>query len=236
MIIAICDDEPQFLEELHKYLEQYKKDEKREFSIIEFTDGYDFLQKFRTEQNIDVVILDVLMGSINGVNIAKEIRRIDENIKIIFLTSTFKYALEGYKVNAIRYILKPISYKKLNTELSYILELVEKENNEFIFEKTDAGFNKIYLKDIVYIETSGRNTLIHTLSQSIISYRSMKEHEKLLGREFFRCHMSYIVNMNYVKNVKQLDVFLLDGSLIPVSKYRRKAFIESLSDYLSKLL
>lgn len=236
MIVAVCDDEKAFLEEIRQLLNRYKSEEKKEFSVIEFSSGYEFLQRFKSEQNVDVVILDIMMGAINGVDVAKEIRRIDENVKIIFLTSAFKYALEGYKVNAIRYILKPISYEKIRRELKYVLDLVEKEDNEFIYEKTDAGFNKIYLKDIVYIETSGRNTMIHTLKQDIISYRSMKDHERKVGTDFFRCHMSYIVNMNFVKTVKQLDIFLTNGSLIPVSKYRRKEFIEKLSNHLGKML
>lgn len=236
MRIAICDDEEYILMVLEDYVNKYSEKCKSSFTLAKFRNGEEFLNYFNSKRDIDIIFLDIQMPGINGIDVAHKIREMDSNIKIFFLTSLFKYALEGYSVRAEQYLIKPLKYKQFEKELKKVIQTIESENNRYIIEKNDAGIFKIMLSDIIYVETVGRNTLIHTFMEDVVSYRNMKEHEGILDSCFFRCHRAFIVNLAYVKTMVDCDIILYKDKKIPLSKYRKKQFKEALMDYYDNKL
>lgn len=233
--IAICDDEKDFVEHLTGLLLQYSRDTGREIKITAYFDGMELIEKYDT--TIDLIFLDICMKMVNGLHAAERIRQMDENVGIIFLTTLTQYGLEGYKYQATNYIIKPLKYVRLKSEMDKFIRRRQKDETPSLVIANDTGKYKVSLKSIRYIETYNRNLMFHTENENIICYKSMKEVEKQLAdRSFVRCHTSYIVNLFYVKGIKKLDIELNTGETIPVSQPKRKEFMERLADYWGDFL
>lgn len=236
MKVLMCDDQKEFLIRLEKALDNILSDMEITFYLISFTDPEEALKYIVEYTDIDVVFMDILMGDKNGYEIAKQIRIISPKSKIIFLSTTTAYALKGYTIRATRYLVKPIKKTELFAVLNEVVAELQFDNDNFIVEKNDFGIHKLYFNEIIYIETCKRNTLIHTISGDYISYKSMKEHQGRLNNNFIRCHSSYIVNMEYIKDYQGYEINLLNNDKIWVSKNRRKEFLHTLTKFYGKLL
>lgn len=233
--IAICDDEKDFVEHLTGLLLQYSRDTGREIKITAYYDGMELIEKYDT--TIDLIFLDICMKMVNGLHAAERIRQMDENVGIIFLTTLTQYGLEGYKYQATNYIIKPLKYVRLKSEMDKFIRRRQKDETPSLVIANDTGKYKVSLKSIRYIETYNRNLMFHTEQENIICYKSMKEMEReLCNKDFVRCHTSYIVNLFYVKGIKKLDIELITGETIPVSQPKRKEFMERLADYWGDFL
>lgn len=235
MRIAICDDEEVFLEHLYKDLLLLSNELKIECSILKYKSGSELLEYFQVNRNFDVIFMDILLGKENGYNIAKNIRSIDSKVKIVFLTSITKYALKGYEINAARYLVKPITIFQLKSILPKMIIEIEADNGYYI-EQNDDGIYKIYFSDIKYIETYGRNTLVHIKDYDVLSYKSMKMYMSNLNNQFIRCHAAIIVNLKYVAQMGKTDLILTTGESIPLSKNRKREFKEAFLNYYGDLL
>lgn len=228
--IAICDDEPSLIHHLSDQLERYAKESGEEIRITSFSNGRELMRKY--DMNFELIFLDIKMDKMNGLEAAREIRKIDAKVSIIFLTSLIQYALEGYKVNATDYIVKPIKYLRLKEELHNWLTKHRQGDNPYFVTANDTGRYKVFIKSLRYIETFNRNILLHTEQENIVSYKSMKEMEVILkDLGFARCHTSFIVNLLYVKRVEKLELKLITGEIIPVSQPKRKDFMVQMADY-----
>lgn len=236
MKVLMCDDQKEFLIRLEKMLDNILSDMKITFYLISFTDPEEALKYLSEYTDIDVVFMDILLRDKNGYEIAKQMRTISPKSKIIFLSSTTAYALKGYTIRATRYLVKPIKKTELSAVLNEVVSELQFDNDDFIVEKNDFGIHKLYFNEIIYIETCKRNTLIHTISGDYISYKSMKEHQERLNNNFIRCHSSYIVNMEYIKDYQGYEINLLNNDKIWVSKNRRKEFLHTLTKFYGKLL
>lgn len=233
MKILICDDEKMFLDILGREIERILHDLGLDYSIGMYQTGSEFLEAYSKNPEVDIVFMDILLEDENGYKIASEIRTGDPMVKIIFLTSVTKYVLKGYEIGASRYLLKPVTTSKLKEVLLKTIDEVRKSADEYIIEKNDNGIYKIFMRDIVYIETSGRNTIIHTNSQDIISYQTMKKHLSRLNAMFIRCHSGIIINLEYVVEMKKDSIKMLSNNIVPLSKNRKYEVKEALTKYLN---
>lgn len=233
--VVICDDEQAFINRMKEYIIRFSEETKEEFSVREFTSGQTLLNTYNA--NFQIIFLDIKMPDLDGIETAKRIRLMDSNVIIIFLTSLIKYVLAGYSVNAANYLIKPLDYKKFKIEMEKAVLRSISIKNGYISVKNDRGFYKICLSTLKYVETYQRNTMIHTMKEDIISYKKMQEHEKdLEGYPFVRCHTSYIVNLQYIDSVIGYDITLSTGEIIPISKQKKKDFMQNLAEYLGSEL
>lgn len=233
--IAICDDEEGIRKDLADKLDQFAAEAGYTYQILYFEDGAELTDNYSPE--IDLIFLDIEMKTMDGVSAAERIRKVDESVGIIFLTSYTKYALRGYNVGAINYIIKPIHYVRLKREMERFMEKYLSAPKASMVIANDTGKFKVPFKDLKYIETQKGNVLLHLVNRELTAYRSMKEMEqKLPPKQFQRCHTSYIVNMEYIKGVEKLEIELLDGETIPISQPKRKGFMEELTKYWGNLL
>ena len=233
--IAICDDEHQFVDSLTEQIRQYALENSEEIKITTYYDGLELVEKYDT--TTDLVFLDIQMKLVDGLRAAKRLREMDEKVGIIFLTTLTQYGLEGYKYQAIDYVIKPIRYARLKSELDRFSARRRREESPFIAVNNDSGRYKVMLNSLRYVETFNRNLLFHTEQENIICYRSMKEvAQELAPHGFVRCHSGYLINLFYVKGVKKLEITLLTGEMIPISQPIRKEFMEQLTEYWGDML
>lgn len=233
--IAICDDERNFVCHLQDLLNRYAAESGEEIKISVFYDGLELIEK--CDATIDLIFLDIQMKLVDGLRAAGRIRAKDKEVEIIFLTTMAQYALEGYTYQAAGYIIKPLKYVRLKSEMDKFMERSRREKSPSLVISNDTGKYRVALRSIRYIETFNRNLLFHTEQENIICYRSMKEIEaELRDKGFARSHTSYIVNLFYVKGVKKLEITLITGESIPISQPKRKQFMEQLTEYWGDML
>ena len=237
MKIGICDDDTLFLKLMTKYVKQYEKENYKEFRIIQFTSEDRLVEYLKKDPEIDILFLDVLLYRENGIDIAKEIRKTNHKVRIVFVSACEKFAVKGYGVNAEGYMLKPFNYSEFADKMNDLMTRINTRSTEVFYDNTDKGKILIDVNDLIYIETCERNTKIHTREDTYISCKKMKEHEQLLqGYTFCRCHASYIVNLSYVRSIDGLSLYLKDGTEIQISKSRRGKFMEAFAKYVDSVI
>lgn len=228
--VAVCDDSKKTVDSIKENIEAYGRDSQKEIRVFPYYSGEELLDSYKC--NIDILFLDIRMPGMDGVSVAERIRQKDKKVIIIFVTSLVQYALDGYRVNASNYIIKPVSRKRLNMELKRWIGELGKKEEPFITIHNDGGDYKILLKSIRYIETYRRNLMVHTDKTDIVCYWKLKDMEVKIGQYgFARSHASYLVNLFYVENIKKLDLMLATGEILPIGKSKKKAFMEQLGKY-----
>lgn len=233
MKIAVCDDDLLFLDILSEFCEKFERNNKIPITLIRFADGESVLEYYKYNKDIDLFVLDIKMKGLDGLQVAERIRSAEAGTKIVFLTSAIEYGPQGYEIGISRYWLKPLQYNKFETELLVLYEQIKKESMLYFIENAGSSIEKVYYDEILYIETKGRKTCVHKTKSSYISVTTMRDYEKKLDNRFFRCHAAYIVNMNYVKKIEGLEVFLYNGESVYISKGKKKAFILAIDNYFN---
>lgn len=228
--IAICDDSANMVHSLDENIRVYASKSGMEIRTFLYRNGAELLADYSGK--FDLIFLDIKMPGMNGIEVAGNIRKKDKSVIIIFLTSLVQYALDGYKVNAANYLVKPVSQSRLNAELDrWIREIGQKEEPYICLHNDDGNF-KVLIKDISFMETFNRNLLVHTDQQNILCYRKMKDMEKeVMPYGFARNHSSYLVNLFYVSSIEKNDLTLTTGDRLPLSKTKKKEFMEKLAEY-----
>lgn len=234
MIIAICDDEEIHRRNLRKYLSLVLKNES--YKVVEFCSGEDLIEKYPL--SIDILLLDVQMTGINGLQAAREIRKFDTNVNIIFTTAIIDFIQQGYEVKAFRYLLKPINYDEFSRNLLECIKEIEKNNENYLTIK-EIDFNEIIripINNILYVETYSRHILIHTDTKTYKTRESINNIEHYLGNiHFYRCHRSYLININKAKSIKQNSVIIKEDEIL-VSRYKMKGLKLKITNELGKIL
>lgn len=237
MKVVICDDDKKFVDQIVGYFNKFDEEYKEEFLIYRFYDAENMFECCKNHTDIAIVVLDIVFKHSNGIEVAERIRSINSKVRIIFISSFQKYAVQGYGVYADGYLLKPFNYSQFERELKRTISKMQSEQKIFFAENTDQGKLVIEVDNIRFIETCGRKTKIHTKEGEFASYQKMREYEKKLNdKRFYRCHAAYIVNMQYIRKIDDSTVVLKDGSEISISKNRKKDFMKEFTKYVSALI
>ncbi len=225
MKIAICDDEIQFIQDACFLLEKWAKERNREIHIYRFDNGDDLLSA-QQKECMDLIILDVVMPLVNGIDVARELRALNQTVPIIFLTSSKEFAVESYEVKAFHYLMKPVVEKKLFSVLDDFVKRMEKPKDVFIAQ-TIFGFNKINVSEVEYLEAQNKQVLVYFTDGMVLEIKELFlkcEEVFSIDKGFFKCHRSYIVNMNRVEQFTKTQIFLNNHACIPISRNRYVEF------------
>ena len=215
--IAICDDEQKQIEYLTSLVSSWGNKTSVTCTIDTFQSAESFLFDYAEDKNRDILLLDIEMGGMNGVDLAKTIRRTNDAIQIIFITGFPDFIAEGYEVSALHYLMKPVLPEKLHTVLDKAAaNLAKSEKRLSITYDRQTDF--VPLSQIMYIEAQKQYILIHTVSETYRMKGSLSDMEKQLDEYFIKCQRSFVVNLRYVMRIKNDCVVLKDTSEVPISR------------------
>ncbi|SCI85502.1 Sensory transduction protein lytR [uncultured Clostridium sp.] len=218
--IAICEDKKEQQELLKTYINQIFEALYIKYKLEIFNSGEELLENYQNDT--DVLLLDIQMGQINGMDTARKIRSIDDKVEIIFITSLIEYALEGYEVRAYRYLIKPVKYENLKENIINCIKEVDIKN-KYIIVKEQGNKIKLDINEITYVEVQKETITIHTLNEVYKTNGTMINIEKDIDCDrFFRCHKSFLVNLEHIKSIKQYTAILENSEEVPISRYRFK--------------
>ena len=226
--IAIAEDDPQCFAQMEQYIGQFSQETGRAFHITHYDNGEDLVEGYRPE--FDLILMDVEMPFLDGMAAAKYVREMDPEVVIIFVTNLAQYAIQGYAVNALDYVLKPISYFSFSQRLSRALQYVRRREADYVTVAVKGGAMKLEVDGIYYAERLGRQLMLHTRNGIIASTATLQQLEEALeGKGFARCNKGYLVNLEHVDGVQD-GCAVVAGDRLLISRGRRGPFLEALAD------
>ena len=217
--IAFCDDDMEVLHQMNELLDRYRVERNEDITYAAFQSPFELLTEIEKGIRPDILFLDVVMPGQNGMDVAKEIRQYDTNMKIIFLTSSPEFAVESYSVGAYFYQLKPIWEESFFRLMDAVrVECEKKKKNSLILRSKD-GITRIDLQQLEYCEVLGRKLLFHLENGAVLE--SAGSLDDLAGQlmqysNFFRPHRSFLVNMEYIQNISSRSIKMVNDAEIPI--------------------
>lgn len=230
MKVAVLDDTREDAQRLLDYINRFGKQQKCLIQTDVYHASMDFLEEYHSQY--DVIFLDIEMPGEDGLEVAHEIRKKDTAVGIIFVTNIAQYAIHGYEVNAIDFIVKPVGYFLFTEKLEKAMRFAKRRSKHDLVVNDEGGIYRIPIEEVFYIKKD-RNDLIYYTSQGELrergTIRMMKE--KLAGLSFEECNSGCLVNLSRVRRIGKEDIMVGDFS-VPLSRRMKKQFTQSYIDYL----
>lgn len=228
--IAIVEDEQEYAEQLQKFLIQYEGEHNIKFKVSRFGDGAEILEGYQPVY--DLILLDIEMQQVNGMDAAERIRNQDQDVVMMFITNIASYAIRGYEVGALDYVMKPITYYGFAMRLGRALKRVrQREQKEILLPLTD-GVKKLQIQQIYYVEVQNRILHFHTDNgEYLIRGTMQKVEEELVGYSFAKCNHWYFVNLRHVTEVRK-NIVVVAGHELEISRRNRTPFLKALTEYV----
>ena len=227
--VAVVDDQASVRAQMQSYFERYQQEHGERFQLYPFEDPVLFLDRYRPEY--DLVLMDIDMPSMDGLTAAHRLRKLDPKVVLMFVTNLAQYAINGYEVSAVDFVVKPVSYAKFAFKLKRALKLAAPKDRKMVLIRTEDGTMAVERDDVTYVEVQGHNLFYHTVETTYRVRGSLKQaEEELGGMPFFTCNKCYIVNLAFVDAVRE-NVAVVAGDEIVVSRPKKKTFMEALAAY-----
>ena len=228
MRVAVCDDEELFQSQIRNLIDRIYNS--MDVIVDVFSDGKKLLERFDANP-YDVLFLDIEMPAMDGITLAKKLRERSENVFIVFLTSHVEYALEGYEVNALRYLTKPIREDKLREVLKYVLD--KNTSKRQLMIKSEGEELRLNVSDVLYFEAQNQYVMIYLRGEEHLVRANMGDFEEQLREDgFFRIHRGYLISLAKVKKIVKSEVIMENGTSLPVSRSNLKPLKEALYTFV----
>lgn len=229
--IAVVEDEQQYRDEVCQYIEQYATEHQLKFDVTTYTDGQEIVDD--VQKHYDIIFFDIEMTQLNGMDAAKVIRKRDVNVVMVFITNMAQYAIEGYEVGALDFVLKPIDYYGFSFRLARALGRVQKKQGNLEFAiNTPGGIKKLNSNDIYYIEIENRFLVYHTAEGDFSQRGTLQSAEEMFqDYHFVKCNHWYLVNLKYVTEIEE-NIVHVAGSRLEISRRNRAHFLKEVTEYI----
>lgn len=228
--VAIVEDEEEIREQLMGYVQRYTRQYGTAFEVKTFADGLEILEDYRPAY--DLILLDIEMKHLDGMETARRIRELDPEVMLVFITNMAQYAIKGYAVGALDYVLKPVPYFAFSQQLQKVEEQLRRRTRHYLAVPVEGGLRRLDTSRIYYIESEGHRVHFYTEEGDFAAPGALKAlEEKLADRPFARCNSGYLVNLAQVQAVQQNTVEVGPYEL-QVSRPKRKSFLAALTDYI----
>lgn len=229
--IAIVEDDPADLARLTQCLQQYEQEQGEHFSVKSFSNPSDFLNAYQS--GCDLVFLDIELPVFNGVEVARQLREIDCVVTLVFITNMEQYAVNGYEVDALDFVVKPINYYRFSSMLRKALRIIARRGEKEVIVQSSGAITRLRASQIHYVEIRDHLLIYHTDNGRVESWGRLSDVEaELADHHFARCSSSHLVNLRHVISVSGNDVDVA-GTRLPVSQRRKKAFCTCVTKYFS---
>ncbi len=233
MKIAIIEDNTSDYATICELIKRYSKEKNLEITTVYFEDAFDFLDRYSNVY--DAVFMDIDLPMLNGMDAAKKLRAQDKVVPIVFITNLQHYAIEGYSVNAISYLLKPVTYPQAETVLNKLLRKMQSTEKKDLMISSAGGGYCVNMNDVIYVTVIGDHKLEYYVNgeeRPIIASGSMKKAEEAFPKkQFCKANSGTLVNLNFVKLVKQNDVDV-GVAILALSRPQKKKFISALNEWI----
>lgn len=229
--IAICDDEPIFCDSIKKTVSCYLAQKNIPCEIICYDDGAELL---KIPHSYDLLLLDIQMPGINGIELAAKLRELEFEGAFIFITALKEYVFDAFEYEALDYICKPIDHTRLVKTLDRAVKRIQAQNHHSLLIQTTNWCKSVKLNSIYYCEVINRKIYLNTKNGIIDFYGKIEDLEKQLDQRFFKCHRSYLVNLDYVRQYSDGQISLENNEHIPVSRLRHQELMRAMLQYMKK--
>ena len=230
---AICDDEPLMAQELAGHLADYMKENLiTAYSVSSFSDGRALLDAI---DRFDVIFLDIQMEQPDGMETAKLLRRRGDHSLLVFVTVLKELVFDAFQVEAYDYLLKPLDRARFKQTMERVLRSLDRKTAEDIVIQRGTGCEVVLLSDIVYCEVLGRKIYLHKHDGTVSDYYDkLEDLERRVDGRFFKCHRSFLVNLDYVRGCQDGQVLLAQGERILASRLRERELTQALLRYMKE--
>lgn len=228
--IAVVEDEDGSAEQLQEFLSQYEREMGVQIKCERFRDGDEIAENYKG--NFDIILMDIQMRFMDGMTAAEKIRGMDRKVVIMFITNRIDYAIRGYAVDAVDYVLKPVSYFAFKEKLARAIERAGKSEGRMVLIPLTSGYVRVRTDDIFYVESEGHVLIYHTKNGDYRARGKMGDIEDELGRSgFFRSNKGYLVNLMHIEGVDG-NFCLVGNTKLLISRARKNDFMAALAEYI----
>ena len=229
--IAVVEDQQEVRDELCRFIRQYAAENSLQVEVLPIEDGAVIAEHY--EPGYDIIFMDVEMPGLDGFGAAEKIRAVDADAVLVFVTNMAQYAIKGYAVDALDYVLKPVSYYAFSQRLGRAVERVARRARHFLQINAHGTAHKLDTSAIYWIENCGHDLVFHTAEGEVTAPGSMTETEEKLAQDsYFRVNKGCLVNLEHVDRMDGEDA-IVHGDRVPLARARRKAFLDALNDYIN---
>ena len=229
--IAVVEDNAAVRQELCGFIAQYAQESGQLLEVTPFADGSQIVEPYRP--GFDIIFLDIEMPTLGGMPTAERIRLLDPDVVLIFVTNMAQYALAGYEVSAMDFIVKPVNFYDFAMKIKRALKKVTQFEQDAITVVKKESINRIPIHDILYIEVMNHRVYYHLENEKIDVFGALKDVEdQIKNFHFARCNRCYLVNLSHVRKVQDDEVYINDERL-SISRSQKKSFLEAFVHYLS---
>lgn len=226
--IALIEDEEKDRNTIKSYLKRYEEEKSVSFAVTEFFNAVTFLTDYAPVY--DVVFIDIQMPHMNGMEAVERLRKIDESVPVVFITNMSNYAIRGYSVDAIDFMVKPVVYCNFSVMLDKVSRILKRQTDEIILQ-TPTDMRRLAVSDIIFVEVIGHKVIYHTEKEEIEIWKSLREQEaKLLPFGFARCNNYCLVNLKYVDKISG-NTLTIGGRTQTITRTKKEEFMKKLVAY-----